>query len=276
MGRNNRKNIATDTLQSLEKGYYTTPSGNQIHIKEVQEYALQNTLTYTPEMGDRLLQNRIPKPFDSDTRIEVTNETTLNAVRRLIGGGAESVLCLNFASARNPGGGFLGGSQAQEESIARATGLYPCLLQAPDYYSTNRANKSCFYTNYMIYSPSVPILKDEEGNYLEELLTTAIITAPAVNTGVVKRREHRKTAKIEKVMRRRIEKVLAIAAEHGHQTIVLGAWGCGVFQNDPKHIARYFREVIEEKFQQEFSRIVFAIYAKNERFIRPFQEEFCA
>ncbi len=152
MGRNNRKSIATNTLKCLEQGYYSTPIGKHISIKD-----------------------------------------------------------------------------AQEESIARATGLYPCLLQAPDYYAVNRTNKSCFYTDYMIYSPSVPILKDEAGNYLEELMTTAIITAPAVNTSVVKRREHRKTSKIEKVMRRRIEKVLAIASEQGHRNIVLGAWDCGVF-----------------------------------------------
>ena len=126
----------------------------------------------------------------------------------------------------------------------------------------------------MIYSPHVPILKDETGNYLEELVTASMITAPAVNTGVVRQRESKKISKIEEVMKRRIEKVLAIALKHGHSTIVLGAWGCGVFQNNPNDIAQYFREVIEGKFEQQFRKIVFAIYAKNERFIKPFKEEF--
>ena len=75
-------------------------------------------------------------------------------------------------------------------------------------------------------------------------------------------------------MKRRIEKVLAIALKHGHQSIVLGAWGCGVFQNDPNDMARYFKEVIEEKFNNQFQKITFAIYARNERFIKPFQEAF--
>lgn len=81
----------------------------------------------------------------------------------------------------------------------------------------------------MIYSPNVPILKNEDGNNLEELISSAIITAPAVNAGVVKQREPERISEIEKVMKRRIRKVLAISLENGHTTIVLGAWGCGVF-----------------------------------------------
>jgi len=274
MGRNNRKNIAKDTLQSLEQGYFNTPKGEQVQIKEIQAFAEQNTLTYSPSMTDELLQNRSIKILDTPTAIEVTNETSLNATRRLINEGHTDVICLNFASARNAGGGFLGGSQAQEESIARATGLYSCLMEAPDYYSTNRKFKSCFYTDYMIYSPKVPILKDEAGNYLEGLVTASFITAPAVNTGVVKQREPRRLKKIEVVMKRRIEKVLAIALEHGHLSIVLGAWGCGVFQNNPNDIASYFKEVTEGNFKNQFLQITFAIYANNERFIKPFREEF--
>lgn len=274
MGRNNRKNIATDTLQSLEQGYFHTSTGEQINIKEKQDFAVQNTITYSPSMTDELLQNRTVQALETPTEIEVTNKTSLNATRRLISEGHTDVLCLNFASARNAGGGFLGGSQAQEESIARATGLYPCLLQAPDYYDTNRKIKSCFYTDYMIYSPKVPILKDEEGNYLDAIVTASFITAPAVNTGVVKRREPKKMKKVGEVMKRRIEKVLAIALEHGHETIVLGAWGCGVFQNDPNDMARYFKEAIEGKFANQFRKITFAIYASNERFIKPFREAF--
>lgn len=74
--------------------------------------------------------------------------------------------------------------------------------------------------------------------------------------------------------KRRIEKVLGIALKHNHLSVVLGAWGCGVFQNEPDNIAKYFKSVIETKFNQEFRKIVFAIYAKNNRFIKPFIKEF--
>ena len=79
---------------------------------------------------------------------------------------------------------------------------------------------------------------------------------------------------IEKTMKRRIEKVLRIALENGNKTVVLGAWGCGVFGNDPKAIARYFKSVIEEKFLDQFTHIVFAIHSNNSKFIQPFQEAF--
>lgn len=272
MSRKIRRSIAEETLQIMEQGYMKTPNKETIDIAEIQQLAEENTICYTPEMSDELLAKRVIKTLDKATVIDVTNETTLNATRRLIEEGFTDVLCLNFASAKNPGGGFLGGSQAQEESIARATGLYNCLLKANEYYSVNRKIKTCFYTDYMIYSPNVPIFKDEDGNNLDKVVSTAILTAPAVNTGIVKKQEKKRVGKIEEVMKRRIEKVLTIALEHGHSTVVLGAWGCGVFQNDPVDMARYFKEVINDKFKNQFTKIVFAIYARNERFIKPFYD----
>ncbi len=126
----------------------------------------------------------------------------------------------------------------------------------------------------MIYSPNVPIIKDDAGYTLVKLMTTTIITAPAVNTGVVKNLESNRVGEIESVMKRRIAKVLSIALVHSHKTIVLGAGGCGVFQNDPVEIARYFKEIIMGQFKHDFNKIVFAIYANNDRFIRPFIENF--
>lgn len=273
--RNQRRAIAEETLKIIKQGYFLTKEGVLIDLKEQQLFAEQHTVVYTPEMTDQLIEKRVPQPLtDKTTQIEVINDTTLNATRQLIKAGNEDVLCLNFASAKNPGGGFLGGSQAQEESIARATGLYNCLLKAKEYYETNRQTKSCFYTDYMIYTPGVPIVKDENGNNLDELTKTAIITAPAVNAGMVKQREPKKLDEIEVVMKRRMEKVLSIAVENKHLSIVLGAWGCGVFANEPTAIANYFKWVIDNKFNNEFAKIIFAVYSKNPKFIEPFYNEF--
>ena len=125
------------------------------------------------------------------------------------------------------------------------------------------------YTDHMIYSPHVPIIKNEEGDNLDTLQHCAIITAPAVNAGVVKRKEPEKVAEIETVMKRRIRKVLSIALENNHEAVVLGAWGCGVFQNDPKEVAKYFSEIINYDFKNRFKEIIFAIYSKN----KPFRTE---
>lgn len=269
--RSNRRMIAENTLTLLERGFFENKEGELIDIKSIQKRAEQNTKVYNPLMSDELIQNRNSNSLTTSTIFNVTNESTLDAVRRLIDEGNENIACLNFASAKNPGGGFLGGSQAQEESLARSTGLYNCLLKGEEYYRENRKFKSCFYTDYMIYSPVVPILKNEEGLLLEKLYTASIITAPAVNKGVLKKG---KITGVEEVMKQRIEKVLAVFLENGHKNIVLGAWGCGVFQNDPKDISLYFKEVIEAKFKNEFEKITFAIYASGTHFIKPFLANF--
>lgn len=272
--RDFRKQIAENTLEILRKGFFKSPSGSTINISELQSKAEALTKVYTPQESDYLIENSSFPNALNETRIEVVNKPTLEAVRDLITHGYKDVLCLNFASARNPGGGFLGGSQAQEESIARSTGLYNCQIKTSGYYETNRKEKSCIYTDYMIYSPFVPIIKDEQGNTINSKEYCAIITAPAVNRGIVKLKEPQRLTEVETVMKRRIRKILAISLQNNHKSIVLGAWGCGVFQNDPQDIARYFKEVIESEYKNKFNTVVFAIYSKNERFINPFINEF--
>ena len=138
-----RRKIAEDTLAILEKGYFISPSGKRIEIEDLQRKSESNTKLYKPTESDELLKSLSDQESSQDTTITVTNQTTLAATRALIQEGYEDVLCLNFASAKNPGGGFLGGSQAQEESIARSTGLYNCQMKVFEYYEVNRKEKSC-------------------------------------------------------------------------------------------------------------------------------------
>ncbi len=272
--RNQRRNIGENTLEILKQNHYTNELGELVDLTKIQQRAIANTKLYPPALSDELCAKRPTSATKYKTTFHVVKETTLNSVRNLVDLGLSNVVYLNFASAKNPGGGFLGGSQAQEESIARATGLYPCLLSAFEYYDVNRNFASCFYTDHMIYSPNVPIIKNEEGLTLKEPVLASVITAPAVNSGVVRKKEPERANEIELVMKRRMEKVLAIAIENGHKDMVLGAWGCGVFRNDPLDVARWFKETIVEKFTNEFENIVFAIYAREDRFINPFYDHF--
>jgi uncharacterized protein (TIGR02452 family) len=275
MSKSTRSETAKETLRIIEQGYYENKNQKRISIAKLQAFAVEKTTLYRPEELNLLIRElNIDVPILSSTKYEVTGETTLNAVRRLTLEGEKNILCLNFASAKNPGGGFLGGAQAQEESIARSSGLYPTLLLAPDYYETNRKNRSCLYTDHMIYSPKVPIFKLEDGTNMDDVITCSVITAPAVNTGVVKRNEPQNILNIEPYMRRRIEMVLALSLKHGYDSLVLGAWGCGVFQNDPREMALWFEDILKGKYRDQFKRVVFAVYARNERFIRPFRERF--
>lgn len=278
MNRANRAKIATETLQILEIGCYTSPSGRTVSISDELCFAKENSKLFTPEMFDALRSQRrsILKGIQpQETTFDVVNCTTLAAARKWIEQEQTAdVLALNFASAKNPGGGFRGGSEAQEESLARSSGLYPCIAQMSTMYETNRAYGSCLYTDHMIYSPRVPVIRDDESQLLEQPYLLSFITAPAVNAGAVKRKE---THLIESTMLRRMEMLLSLAVVEKHQNVILGAWGCGVFKNEPENVADWFYRVLTgPEFQGAFRRVVFAVLDRSveKRFVNAFEEKF--
>mgnify|MGYP003880738005 FL=1 len=221
------------------------------------QYALEHSKLYLPNESPQVVREDT-----FETKIEVLNCTSLEACHQLRG---LNPMCLNFASAKNPGGGFLGGSAAQEESLARSSALYPTLLRHQEYYNSNRAHGSCFYLDYMIYSPLVPVFRTDDGELLKEPELVSFLTAPAVNTGVVLNKEPKREHEIPIVMAQRIDKVLSIALAQGHKHLVLGAWGCGVFRNDPVQIANLFAEALNsDKFATGFESIIFAVLDRKE------------
>ena len=280
--RTARAQIARGTLEILDKGFYESPSGQVVHVEGALEAAISGSIHYRPADFDEVFALRyrilVERGVQPPIEFEVVNETTLSAAGRLAkADGNASVLALNFASAKNPGGGFLKGSQAQEESLARASGLYPCIAQMQAMYDTNRHVRSCLYTDSMIYSPGVPVFRDDGDQLLEAPYFVSFVTAPAVNAGVVRRRGTENVARIENVMRGRIEKVLSLAVIHHHETLVLGAWGCGVFQNDPRDMARWFGDHLigNGLFSRSFKKVAFAVLdRRDEAVIRPFQNVF--
>ena len=273
MKKSKRILIAKDTLEVLKRGYYETESGKRVNLSKAQKYAEQHTKVYRPDELSALLAapSNEDKPYT--TSFVVNDLSSLNSVREEASA-EENLICLNFASARNPGGGFLKGSQAQEESIARASGLYPCQLRGKPYYLANRAIKTCLYTDHMIYSPQVPIFREEDGTLMDDFVKCSFLTTPAVNAGVIKRNEPAQIQEIEPRMRQRMDMVLAICRALQYNTLILGAWGCGVFENDPILVAEMFHEQLTTKYKGAFQKVVFSIYSKDERFITPFQEKF--
>jgi len=277
--RSGRARIAEETLAILKEGQYVNEYDRRVSIDEDVKQAIESSVLYRPSelpaLREQVRQLQATSEF-ATAKMEVTGETTLAAASRLVvDEGRTDVVCLNFASAKNPGGGFLGGSQAQEESLARATGLYPCISQMNEMYDYNRKLRTCLYSDYMIYSPGVPVIRDDEDRLLPQYYTSAFITAPAVNAGVVRERGQADEQQIESVMKERIRYILDVAAVNGHRTLVLGAYGCGVFRNDPADVARYFHEVlVQENFMQSFERIVFAVLDRStgQRTIKAFQE----
>lgn len=249
------KAIAVQTLGICVEGQYTTPSGTIVSIAQAAAAARAGTVLCRP---DDFAALPMPGGGGARPKLELTPETTSAATRRLAAEG--DVAALNFASARNVGGGFLGGARAQEEDLCRASALYPCLETQRAYYEANRAQRSCLYTDHAIYSPRVPFFRDDALQLLDVPYLASIITMPAPNAAELEKRPDA-AAELAATFRSRTRKVLQIAAHRGHRTLVLGAWGCGAFRNDPDVAAQAFREAIDAT-AGAFDRIVFAIYER--------------
>ncbi|UYZ82230.1 TIGR02452 family protein [Moraxella bovis] len=172
---------------------------------------------------------------------------------------------------------FLSGAKAQEEDLCRSSGLYLCQLTQPDYYEINRKHKSMLYTDHIIYSPAVPFFRVNKETLLDDIFTCSVITAPAPNAGVHLQRCPNDTKSIEETLIRRANYVLSVAKHQGHKIVVLGAWGCGVFKNDPVQVAKIFNDCLkQEKFKNFFDEIVFAIHdsSKTLKVLTAFESEF--
>ena len=253
--------VAKQTLGIVEQGSYRAPSGKTVELRAALDAALAGTVLHRPgEYAALTWPSRTAAP----PRFEVTTETTGAAARRLVELEGARVVLLDFASAKNPGGGFLGGAKAQEEDLARCSALYSCQLTQRAYYQANRGEASMLYTDHIIHSPDVPFFRDERLDLLEVPFTAAIITAPAPNAGEALRRDPHARPRIREALYARAGHVLAVAAAHGHRVLVLGAWGCGVFRNDPREVADAFATgLADPRFAGAFDRVVFAIYNRG-------------
>jgi len=194
---------------------------------------------------------------------------------------------LNFASATRPGGGFLTGAIAQEESIARSSSLYISLATptANQFYASHvHDDRGGFYTHAMIYSPNVLLFRNDDGDWLKPI-KVQVVTSPAVNAKEVREAHlarnqgqghsgggggragnHLLETTIHDVMRERMARILALFELRGVRNIVLGSFGTGVFQNDVRMVAGIWRELLytrQARFGASFDNVLFAIPDKN-------------
>jgi uncharacterized protein (TIGR02452 family) len=265
--------LAQETIAIVERGSYELPSHRRVDISREVAHAIGSTRLYRPGDYDAL---DVPEAAAEPTIFEVTGETTAEAARRLVEReGATRVAALNFASARRPGGGFLNGAKAQEEDLARCSALYNCLLPHRAYYDENRASGSTLYTDHLIYSPDVPFFRDERLALLQAPFVVSILTSPAPNAGEAEARGEGHA--VRATLERRAEHVLRVAAHHKHGVLVLGAWGCGVFKNDPRAVADVFAGLLgSPRFARAFTRVVFPVYdrSKAQENRRAFEDRF--
>ena len=182
------------------------------------------------------------------------NETTVQCILRYAGD--KRVLALNFANAMYAGGGYVLGGNAQEESLCRASLLYYTIKTQKKYYFSNRLHVLPDYTDIMIYSENVPVIRDDSGKLLEKRLKCDFITCPAVNRSFAKFMMPQK--RIDRIMRTRIMRIITLAVLKKPDVLVLGAFGCGMFGNRREKVLPVFEEMIN-RYVPEDIEVIFAI-----------------
>lgn len=251
-----------ETRAAFERGHYET-GGREVDLSGALASMREGTRLYLPRELAKLPARGTPRP----TRFEVTGESTLAAAGRLAAQpGPSHVAALNFASARKPGGGVANGARAQEESLARSSALYASLVLCPEYYDHHRGEESLLYTDRVIWSPGVPVYRDDRGEWLPEPLRVSFLTCAAPNRRMIERNRVEPAETIPRVLEARARGVLAVAAEQGVTRLVLGAWGCGVFGNHPAEVASAFAGCLRRggEFAGAFEHVVFAVLDRDD------------
>lgn len=266
---------ALEVLRICRDGGYRIASGDWVDLTDQLSASLAGTRLFTPHELDEARARAVESGAAPSVR--VVDRSSQEACFELAREGP--VVVLNFASAVNPGGGFLGGARAQEEDLCRCSGLFPTLLTQPLYYEANRSLRSALYTDHIIFSPKVPFFRvDSEGPLCDQPWPCSVITAPAPNRGALRPEEAEDTQALRETFRRRWGKLLAVARAMGERKLVLGAWGCGAFGNDPGMVAETAHEVLStEEFRGALDRVVFAIpsrWRRSEKNLTAFRRVF--
>jgi uncharacterized protein (TIGR02452 family) len=257
--------LGRSAVEAARESFYLTEAGHQVHWREAVEAACAAKRSVPP--GAALPSDK--RIAFGETRVQVTNETTLGAAFRLVERGVRP-LALNFANGVQPSG-FLGGTRAQEGVLCRSSALWHTLIGDP-MYEDHRKLHQWDATDWAICSPDVPVFRRDDGTELEHPWRLSFITCAAPYAPSVGQPQ------AGELLQRRIHRVLAIARAYGYSALVLGAWGCGAFENDPQRTANDFRQALEGDYRGAFSEVVFAItdWSPERKFLKPFRDVFAA
>jgi len=257
-------NVFRDTQNWLESSQ---------NLKKAVEFSMMHEKLYLAEETPAL-----PEKTPHDTKIHVSGDKSFQAAAKLRKKYPDARIAVhNFASATNPGGGVTRGSRAQEESLCRCSTLYPCLTKGElqrDFYLFHKNRHDVRYTDACIWSPEILIIKNDddiperlpESEFVKvDVLTCA---APNLRTKPYNAMNPGRGQAIQLTDRElgelhesRARHLLSVAAANGDEVLVLGAFGCGAFQNSPFVVAKAYQKVLNEpEFKDRFLHIEFAVY----------------
>ena len=223
-----------------------------------------------------------PPVWEETAAVEVCEDTTFHCAQREIrAGDGYRTAVLNFANAYSPGGGVAHGAMAQEECLCRSSNLYAALKMRylwRNYYKWNEKHTGDMGTDAVIWSPGVTVFKSDDAIpvLLEESFQVDVLTcaAPYYDT----RKKHPVTPeRLREVFDSRIRNILEVAASREVEVLILGAFGCGAFNNPPELVASSFREQLMDRgYGKFFRKVVFAIKRNdyNNTNLQAFQEVF--
>lgn len=255
-----------DTLKLCKKGQYLL-GGKPVSLKLTHQQ-LTYAYPFLPEELEKLAPRN--KPEHQNPLYFCENCDSFSLARKmdqrwklLYFQNPRKVLVLNLANPFTPGGGVRQGARAQEEDLCRKSSLLLSLESenAKAYYEYNRRLNNWKSSDAIILSPDVEIIKDENGDLLEESIIVSVMSCAAP---IYSRRTEEPTPEsYAALLRSRIKAMLKCAAICGYESLVLGAFGCGAFGNDAKLVSDLFHEAIGQ-FQQEhegsyFETISFAV-----------------
>ena len=258
MGRNSHyfKGKAENAKKAL--GIYESIE----HDKEMMwfvNWCVENSIIYSPSDTDNLTNYiRSDKPLYMKPDKNIANLDTVSAIEKIYENYhlypyRTKVAALNFASYKNPGGMFLKGSKAQEECLCHQSALYNILSRFPNYYAENKKNlNEALYTDRAIYTPAVPFFTESS------TFDCDIITCAAPNKYAAQRYKNVSDEKNWYYLYNRIEFILNIAKLHNIDILIVGAFGCGVFGQDPYEVAAIFKYLLDNK-SYGISQVIFAI-----------------
>ena len=240
-------------------------------------YSIDNQVIYK---GDAIEVDKIflELKAEAQLQVKVSMDRTFQAAEKYAKAG-EKVCVLNFASSTSPGGGVTGGSGAQEECLCRCSTLYSALISAKKEFHDRHiallknGKMNALYNDDIVYTPDVMVVKTdtvlpqrmkEEDWYKVDVITCA---APNLRERPSNRfnpnggntKPNISDSNLAELHKTRLAKIMAVAAGKNAEVLILGAFGCGAFQNPPELVANAEKEVVQQ-YGKYFKEIEFAVF----------------
>lgn len=238
-----------------KRDYWSRANQNKAIARRHTE---EMSLKYGDEIQHSVSHSRVytglmlkPDSVTLPENIMVVSEDTVSAIFRYEKDAGRTA-ALNFASYKNPGGRFFEGSMAQEEALCHASFLYNVLREFDGiYYAENRKRLNrALYRDTAIYSEDIRFFLGQQ------TMTCDVITCACPNRTAAQKYANVSDAENYAALRERCEFVLSVAQRHRVDTLILGAFGCGVFGQDAREVAEAFSEALG---RHRFDSVIFAI-----------------